>query len=77
MTNSFHQLVLSEVTGRKLAVRTMWGPVQPKFLPEGVSLASGYLQSYVMEMFRDFEEWAITNFDNILLLAHEQMRAIS
>ena len=77
MTNSFHQLVLSEVTGRKLAVQTIWGPVQPKFLPEGVSPASGYLQSYVMEMFRDFEEWAITNFDNILLLAHEQMRAIS
>ena len=75
MTNSFHQLVLSEETGRKLAVQTPWGLVQPRFLPEGVSPASGYLQSYVMEMFRDFEEWAITIFDNILLLAHDEQDA--
>ena len=43
MTNSFHQLVLSEETGRKLAVQTPWGLVQPRFLPEGVSPASRYL----------------------------------
>ena len=72
MTNSFHQLVLSEETGRKLAVQTPWGLVQPRFLPEGVSPASGYLQSYVMEMFSDFSAWAITIFDNILLLAHDE-----
>ena len=75
MTNSFHQLVLSEETGRKLAVQTPWGLVQPRFLPEGVSPASGYLQSYVMEMFKDFEQWAITIFDNILLLAHNKQDA--
>jgi len=75
MTNSFHQLVLSEETGRKLAVQTPWGLVQPRFLPEGVSPASGYLQSYVMEMFSDFAEWAITIFDNILLLAHDETDA--
>ena len=72
MTNSFHQLVLSEETGRKLAVQTPWGLVQPRFLPEGVSPASGYLQRYIMEMFSDFSDWAITIFDNILLLAHDE-----
>ena len=72
MTNSFHQLVLSEETGRRLAVQTPWGLVQPRFLPEGVSPASGYLQSYVIEMFSDFSDWAITIFDNILLLAHDE-----
>ena len=72
MTNSFHQLVLSEETSRRLAVQTPWGLVQPNFLPEGVSPASGYLQSYVMEMFKDFSEWAITIFDNVLLLAHDE-----
>ena len=72
MTNSFHQLILSEETSRRLAVQTPWGLVEPRFLPEGVSPASGYLQSYVMEMFKDFAEWSITIFDNILLLAHNE-----
>ncbi|OXE36858.1 MAG: hypothetical protein CGW95_05120, partial [Phenylobacterium zucineum] len=72
MTNSFHQLVLSEETSRRLAVQTPWGLVQPRFLPEGVSPASGYLQSYVMELFKDFSDWAITIFDNVLLLAHNE-----
>jgi len=72
MTNSFHQLILSEETSRRLAVQTPWGLVQPNFLPEGVSPASGYLQSYVMEMFKDFADWSITIFDNILLLAHDE-----
>ena len=75
MTNSFHQLVLSEETGKRLAVQTPWGLVQPKFLPEGVSPASGYLQTYVMEMFKDFSDWAITIFDNVLLLAHNEQDA--
>ena len=28
-----------------------------------------------MEMFKDFEQWAITIFDNILLLAHDEQDA--
>ena len=72
MTNSFHQLVLSEETSRQLAVQTPWGLVQPKVLPERVSPAVGYLQSYVMEMFSDFSDWAITIFHYILLLAHDK-----
>ena len=72
MTNSFHQMVLSAETSRRLAVQTPWGLVQPRFLPEGVSPASGYLQSYVMEMFKDFSEWSIVIFDNLLLLAHNE-----
>ena len=72
MTNSFHQMVLSVETSRRLAVQTPWGLVQPRFLPEGVSPASGYLQSYVMEMFKDFSEWSIVIFDNLLLLAHTE-----
>ena len=77
MTNSFHQLILSDETSRRLAVQTPWGLVQPNFLPEGVSPASGYLQSYVMEMFKDFSDWAITIFDNVLLLAHNEQDACS
>ena len=28
-----------------------------------------------MEMFKDFEQWAITIFENILLLAHDEQDA--
>ena len=64
--------MLSDETSRRLAVQTPWGLVQPKFLPEGVSPASGYLQSYVMEIFEDFSDWAIAIFDNVLLLEHNE-----
>ena len=43
MTNSFHQFILTSKTSEMLAVQTPWGLVQPNFLPEGVSPASGHL----------------------------------
>jgi len=69
MTNSFHQIPLSEAASHLLSVQTPWGVVRPKFLPEGVGPASGMLQSIVTEIFKDFEEWTIVIFDNFLVLA--------
>ena len=46
------------------------------FLPEGVSPASGHLQSTMMQMFGDFTDWSIVIFDNVLLLAHDEEDAI-
>ena len=46
--------------------------MQPRFLLEGVSPALGCLQSYVMKMFKDFEQSAITIFDNILLPSYPE-----
>ena len=76
MTNSFHQFSLTERTSQFLAVQTPWGLVEPLFLPEGVSPASGHLQSTMMQMFGDFTDWTIVIFDNILVLAHDEKDAI-
>ena len=71
LANSFHQIKLGDHTSSVLAVQTPWGLVEPCFLPEGVSPASGTLQSYMYQIFQDFEEWTIVIFDNILILAHD------
>ena len=76
MTNSFHQFPLTDKTSQYLAVQTPWGLVEPRFLPEGVSPASGHLQSTMMQMFGSFSDWAIVIFDNVLLLAHDEEDAI-
>jgi hypothetical protein len=72
LSNAFHQFRLSEASSRLLAIQTPWKLVQPKYLPEGVSPASGHLQTTMIQMFGDFREWAIVIFDNILLLAHDE-----
>lgn len=69
MTNSFHQFLLHPTTSALLSIQTLWGQVQPKFLPEGVGPASGYLQKHMSAIFADFEDWCIVIFDNILVLA--------
>ena len=71
MTNSFHQIPLSEEASKLLSVQTPWGLVRPKFLPEGVGPASGLLQSIVRDIFNfeDFQKWTIVIFDNFLVLA--------
>ena len=73
MTNSFHQIPLSEKSSNLLSVQTPWGLVRPKFLPEGVGPASGILQSIVKEVFdfEDFPDWTIVIFDNFLILAND------
>lgn len=70
LTNSFHQMLISEDTSLKLAVQTPWGLLRPLYMPEGVSPASGYLQSIMMNVFSECEDWTIVIFDNLLVLAH-------
>jgi hypothetical protein len=69
--NSFHQIKLGPITSSRLSVQTPWGQVEPKFMPEGIGPASGVLQSVVAEAFKDFEEWSIAIFDNLLVLAKD------
>ena len=73
MTNSFHQIPLSEKSSNLLSVQTPWGLVRPKFLPEGVGPASGIQQSSVKDVFdfEDFPDWTIVIFDNFLILADD------
>ena len=71
-TNCFHQWPLSERTQNLLAVQTPWGLVSPKFLPEGISPAMGYMQMRMTQIFVDFSEWMIVIFDNLLVLGHDQ-----
>ena len=79
MTNSFHQIPLSEESSNLLSVQTPWGLVRPKFLPEGVGPASGILQSIVKDVFdfEDFPDWTIVIFDNFLVLANDYEDAAS
>lgn len=71
MTNSFHQIPLSEDFSNLLSVQMPWGLFRPKFLPEGVGPASGLLQQLVRDIFSDFDEWIIVIFDNFLILADD------
>jgi len=71
MTNSFHQIPLTETASKLLSEQTPWGLVRPRFLPEGVGPASGMLQSIVREIFKDYADWTIVIFDNFLVLAHD------
>ena len=77
MTNSFHQFVLTEKTSQMLAVQMPWGLIQPNFLPEGVSPASGYLQATMMKITEKMSSWLIVIFDNILLLANDPGDAVA
>ncbi len=70
LTNSFHQMIISEDTSLKLAVQTPWGLLRLLYMPEGVSTASGYLQSIMMDIFADCETWTVVIFDNLLVLAN-------
>ena len=72
VTNAFHQWPITQRSSDLLAVQTPWGLVSPKFMPEGISPASGYLQMRMMQMFADFQEWTIVIFDNILILGHDE-----
>ena len=71
MANSFHQIPLSPEFSDLLSVKTPWGLVRPKFLPEGVGPASGLLQHIVRDAFNGFEDWTIVIFDNFLILADD------
>lgn len=68
--NSFHQFKLGDRTSNILSIQTPWGLVRPLFMPEGVGPASGILQSLAASIYRDFDEWTIAIFDNLLILAN-------
>ena len=70
MTNSFHQFRLAYETSMRLSIQTPWGQVRPLFVPEGIPIGSGILQQEMSEIFRDFSDWCVVIFDNILILAH-------
>lgn len=71
LTNAFHQIKLGPITSKRLSVQTPWGQVEPLFMPEGVSPATGVLQKVVSSIFQDFEDFTICIFDNLLVLAHD------
>ena len=75
LTNAFHQWPLDPETSERLAIQTPWGLVQPKFMPEGISPASGYLQSCMRQMFASIEDFSVVIFDNVLLGAHDHTDA--
>jgi hypothetical protein len=56
MENSFHQFPLSETASDLLSIITPWRTFRPKFMSEGVSPASGYLQMILKDVFKDFDE---------------------
>jgi len=67
MANSFHQRRLGPKTSELLSIQTPWGLDKPKFMPEGIGPASGYLQEMVEDIFRGFEDFTIVIFDNFLV----------
>ena len=77
LTNSFHQMRISHDTSLKLALQTPYGQILPKFMPEGVKIASGCLQNIMMEIFAECEEWTIVIFDNLLVLANDEEDCIN
>jgi RNase H-like domain found in reverse transcriptase/Reverse transcriptase (RNA-dependent DNA polymerase)/Integrase zinc binding domain len=71
LTNGFHQVQLDVRSRELLSIVTPFGQFQPKFLPEGIAPATNALQYYMDMIFKDFEEWIIVIFDNILVMGHD------
>lgn len=69
ITNAFHQLRLAMYTSQMLSIITPEGTFKPQFLLEGTTPASGILHQTIVDIFKDFEDWTIVLFDNILILA--------
>jgi hypothetical protein len=67
---SFHQIPLAEYSSQRLAIQTVWGTFRPRFVPEGTSPASFYLQKIVQGIFEDFSDWMIVIFDNLFILGN-------
>lgn len=77
VTSAFHQIPISEATGRILSVQTPTEQLQPRFLPEGVSPASLILMKVMNEIFHDFLNWMIVIHDNMLVLAIDYQDAFN
>jgi hypothetical protein len=76
-TNAFHQVVLHPDTSRFLAVQTVDGLYEPRFMPEGIGPASGMLQYVVRTIFQGYEEWLLCIFDNFLICAHDYLDGVA
>jgi hypothetical protein len=71
LVNAFHQVKLAALTSERLSVQTPWGQVAPQFMPEGIAPATFILQETISNIFKDFDEFVIAIFDNLLVLAHD------
>ena len=69
LVNAFHQIRLGLITSAILSIQTPWGQFQPLFMPEGIGPASFKLQAVVYDIFKDFDDWTIVIYDNLLVLA--------
>ena len=69
MKTSFHQLPLA-IESRLLSIQTIWGQVEPIFVPEGSKPASGALQDFVRLLFGHLD-YVIAIFDNLLVLGND------
>jgi hypothetical protein len=68
MTHAFHQIPLADYTARMLTVFTPWGAVYLKFMPEGISPASGILHATMVDILKDMLYTSIAIFDNFLIV---------
>ncbi len=69
MKNAFHQITLALDTSRKLSILSEFGNVRPLYMPEGISPASGILNSVMSSVFHSRLDKAIVIHDNFLVLA--------
>jgi len=74
MTNSFHQLPLSEQTSLKLSIISQDGVLRPLFLPEGCKPASGILHRTISDIFEDMRDYVVVIFDNLLIGAEDEVQ---
>ena len=76
MTNAFHQLLIDDLSSNRLSIATPFGQFRPRFLPEGIKVASQILQKAMKTIFKDMGEDCIVMFDNFLVLAddHEDLK---
>ena len=70
LTNSFHQIPLDPSSRGILSIVTPFGQFEPRFLPEGISLASHVLQKWMDIIFKDCQHWIVVIWDNLLIMAH-------
>jgi hypothetical protein len=68
LRGSFHQIPVAEYSSQRLAIQTVWGTFRPRFVPEGTSPASFYLQKIVPSIFVDSSDWMTVIFDDLLIL---------
>ena len=67
LTNSFHQFPLDRESSELLSLLTVNGALRPKFMPEGIKPASSILQNQMVKMFKEFSDFVIVIFDNIVI----------